>query len=108
MVPFQDLSKAYDCVNIQLLRKCILRLKIPTSFINLILNFFTKRTNAIITSHSITIPYQMKMSIDQGKVIFPLLWTIYYNPLFCRIKNLQQKYVASLYRLKSINPLQYE
>ena len=73
MVPFQDLSKAYDCVNIQLLRKCILRLKIPTSFINLVLNFFMKCTNAIITSDSITMPYQMKVGIDQGEVIFPLL-----------------------------------
>ncbi len=28
--------------------------------------------------------------------------------MFYRIKNLQQKYVASLYRLKSIDPVQYE
>jgi len=105
---FQDLNKAYDRVNIQLLCKCMLRLKIPTSFINLVLNFFTKHTNAIITSDSITMPYQMKVGIDQGEVISPLLWTIYYDPLFCRIKNLQQKYVASLCRLTSIDPLQYE
>ncbi len=85
---FQDLSKAYDRVNIQLLHKCMLCLKIPTSFINLILNFFMKCTNAIITFYSITTPYQMKVGIDQEEVIFPLLWTIYYDPLFCRIKNL--------------------
>src|SRR6266542_6636685 len=53
-------------------------------------------------------PYQMKVGIDQGEVIFPLLWTIYYDLLFYRIKNLQQKYVASLYRLTSIDLLQYE
>ncbi len=70
---FQDLSKAYDHVNIQLLRKCMLHLKISISFINLVLNFFTKRTNAIITSDSITMPYQMKVGIDQGEVISPLL-----------------------------------
>src|SRR6266498_1210282 len=105
---FQDLSKAYDRVNIQLLRKYMLHLKIPTSFINLILNFFMKHTNAIITSYSITTPYQMKVGIDQEKVIFPLLWTIYYDPLFCQIKNLQQKYVISLYHLMSIDLLQYE
>ena len=83
----------------------MLRLKIPTSFINLVLNFFMKHTNAIITSDSITMPYQMKVGIDQGEVISPLLWTIYYNPLFCQIKNLQQKYVASLHRLTSIDLL---
>jgi len=64
-----------------------------------------KHTNAIITSHSITTPYQMKVGIDQGEVISPLLWTIYYNPLFCRIKNLQQMYVISLHHLKCIDPL---
>ena len=85
---FQDLNKAYDRVNIQLLCKCMLRLKIPTSFINLVLNFFTKHTNAIITSDSITVLYQMKVGIDQREVIFPLLQTIYYDPLFCQIKNL--------------------
>ncbi len=95
-------------MNIQLLCKCMLRLKIPTSFINLILNFFIKCTNAIIIFHSITTSYQMKVGIDQGEVIFLLLWTIYYNPLFCRIKNLQQKYITLLYRLTSINLLQYK
>ena len=67
----------------------MLCLKIPTSFINLVLNFFTKCTNAIITSDSITMPYQMKVGIDQEEIIFPLLWTIYYDPLFYQIKNLQ-------------------
>src|SRR6266498_1653777 len=70
---FQDLSKAYDRVNIHLLRKCMLRLKIPSTFINLILSFFTRRTNAIITSSSITTLYDIKVGIDQGKVISPLL-----------------------------------
>ena len=95
-------------MNIQLLRKCLLRLKIPIFFINLVLNFFTKHTNAIITSHSITIPNQMKVGIDQREVISPLLWTIYYDPLFCRIINIQQKYVISLRRLTSIDLLQYK
>ncbi len=68
----------------------MLRLKIPSTFIDLILSFFTYRINAIITSSSITPPYDMKVGIDQDKVISPLLWTIYYDLLFCRIKSLQQ------------------
>ena len=105
---FQDLSKAYDRINIHLLRTCMLRLKIPSTFIDLILSFFTRRTNAIITSSLITIPYDIKVGIDQDEVISPLLWTIYYDPLFYRIKNLQQKYSVSVNRLISIDPLQYE
>ncbi len=50
----------------------------------------------------------MKVGIDQREVISPLLWTIYYDPLFCRIINIQQKYVISLRRLTSIDLLQYK
>jgi len=63
-------------------------LKISSTFTDLILSFFTYRTNAIITSTSVTAPYDIKVGIDQGEVISPLLWTIYYDPLFCRIKGL--------------------
>ncbi len=70
---FQDLSKAYDQVNIHLLRKYMLRLKIPFTFIDLILSFFTHCTNAIITSSLITTPYDMKVGINQGKIISSLL-----------------------------------
>ncbi len=86
----------------------MLRLKIPSTFIDLILSFFTRHSNAIITSSLITTLYDMKVGIDQDEVIFPLLWTIYYDPLFCRIKDLQQKYSVSVNRLVSIDPLQYE
>ncbi len=66
----------------------MLRLKIPSTFIDLILSFFTCHTNTIITSSSITTPYDMKVGINQGKVISLLLWTVYYDPLFCHIKDL--------------------
>jgi len=29
----------------------------------------------------------MNNGIDQGEIISPLLWIIYYNPLFCKIEN---------------------
>ena len=31
--------------------------------------------------------YHMNNGIDQGEIISPLLWIIYYNPLFCKIEN---------------------
>src|SRR6266540_5445364 len=86
----------------------MLRLKIPSTFIDLILSFFTRHSNAIITSSLITTLYDMKVGIDQDEVIFPLLWTIYYDLLFCCIKDLQQKYSVLVNRLVFIDPLQYE
>src|SRR5438045_9592426 len=46
-VLFQDLSKAYDRVNIFMLEKALLCLKLPSSFANLLKNTSTTRCNSI-------------------------------------------------------------
>src|SRR3954469_24548947 len=84
---FQDLSKAYDRVNIFMLKKALQRLKIPHSFITFITNIFTNRTNSIFTEVGITDPYDVIIGIDQGEVISPLLWCIYYDPLLKEIES---------------------
>ena len=61
---FQDMSKVYDRVNIFILQKAMLRLKIPSLFIAFITNLFTNRTNQIFTYHGITDPYNMLVGID--------------------------------------------
>ena len=75
---FQDLSKAYDRVNIFMLQKAMRQLKIPETFINLITNLFTNRKNHIFTTVGTTSPYELLTRIDQGEIISPLLWCIYY------------------------------
>ncbi len=67
------MSKAYNQVNIFMLQYAINRLKIPLSFINLITNLFTNRTNQVFTQSGIIDQYKVLVSIDQGKVICPLL-----------------------------------
>jgi len=83
---FQDLSKAYDRVNAHMLKKAMERIKIPGACINLILNLFSNRKNRVITHHGITDPYDVIIGIDQGEVISPLLWCIYYDPLLTEIQ----------------------
>src|SRR5205814_9374283 len=65
-VLFQDLSKAYDRVNIFMLEKALLRLKLPSSFVNLMKNIFTNRRNSIFTESGMTDPYDVLIGIDQG------------------------------------------
>ena len=62
------------------------RIKIPASCINLILNLFSNRKNRVITHYSITDPYDVIIGIDQGEVILPLSWCIYYDPLLTEIQ----------------------
>src|ERR1700722_5354095 len=83
---FQDMSKAYDRVNLFMLQKAMTRLKLLVAFNNLICNLFTNRTNRVFTLVGTTDPYDVLIGIDQGEVISPLLWCIYYDPLLCEVE----------------------
>src|SRR5579859_3393157 len=87
-IMFQDMSKAYDYVNRRNLSKALERIKIPKLFIRLIKNAFNGRTNRVITDYGLTEEYKMCNGIDQGKIISPILWVIYYNPLFEKIEEI--------------------
>src|SRR3954447_22019016 len=72
------------------------RLRIPQGFIKLTLNLFTNRSNRVITANGLSDPYKVKISIDQGEVISPLLWVIYINSLLVALnKNNSSPYTIS-------------
>ena len=76
---FQDMSKAYDRVNRKLLFKALERIRIPAAFINLLKDALENRSNKILTAVGDTEEYIMTNGIDQGEIISPTLWIIYYN-----------------------------
>ena len=80
------MSKAYNQVNIYMLQHAINRLKLPILFIRFITNLFTNHFNQVFTPFRLTESYKLKVSIDQGKVICPLLWYIYYDSLLIFIQ----------------------
>ncbi len=88
----QDLSKAYDRVDLTILKKAMMRVKIPPPCIDFVLDFFTHRQNAVLTKGGLSDYYKVKIGIDQGEVISPLLWCIYFNPLLCEIDQLKKGY----------------
>jgi hypothetical protein len=95
---FQDLSKAYDHVNIHVLRKAMARFHIPENFTELVLSLFTNRKNSVFTSDGNTSPYDVL-------IISPLLWCIYYDPLLCEVEsrslgyNFKATYKENIYDL---------
>src|SRR5436853_7813892 len=104
-IVFQDMSKCYDRVNIYMLEKAMLRLKLPQNFIEIIKNLFTNRKNRIFTAHGLTDPYDVLIGIDQGEVISPLLWCIYYDPLLVEVQSRQLGYNLSYtYRQNLYDP----
>jgi hypothetical protein len=97
-----DMSKAYDRVNIYMLEKALERIRIPKKFINLILELFTGRKNQVFTAGGLTPQYDVLVGIDQGEIISPLLWCIYYDPLLCEIQKRQLGYKLSAEKILNI------
>src|SRR3954454_23107923 len=77
----QDISKAFDSMDIRMLQLAMQRLKIPTGFIKLVSTLFTDRYNTVITAYGHSAPYKTEIGIDQGETLSPLLWVIYIDPL---------------------------
>src|ERR1043165_7982000 len=90
---FQDMSKAYDRVRLPILKKAMERLRIPPRLIDIIISLFSDRENAVITNSGFTDPYKVLTGIDQGEIISPLLWVIYYDPLLTRLQELSPRYI---------------
>ncbi len=69
----QNLSKTYDRVNLSLIKKAMMHIRILTNCIEFIIDFFTYRKNVIYTKGGLMAYYNIKIGIDQGKVISLLL-----------------------------------
>ncbi|GES74374.1 ribonuclease H-like domain-containing protein [Rhizophagus clarus] len=96
-VPFwlalQDLSKAYDRMNISLLRLALLSIKLTTRITSILCDLFTNCTNQVILpNNNLTTPFSMNQEIHQGEIISSLLWILYYNPLFLYINQQSNLY----------------
>ncbi|EXX64755.1 hypothetical protein RirG_139770 [Rhizophagus irregularis DAOM 197198w] len=70
-----------------MLRFALQRLRLPENAIQFLLSLFMSRSNRVITAHGPTLPYRVRIGIDQGEVISPLLWVIYLDPLLTALKN---------------------
>ncbi|GBC05507.1 hypothetical protein RclHR1_06260013 [Rhizophagus clarus] len=82
----QDISKAFDSVHLTMLKFALERIRLPASSVKLILSLFMNRSNRIFTAYGDTPSYQVRIGIDQGEVISPLLWVIYIDPLLSVLK----------------------
>ncbi|EXX73879.1 hypothetical protein RirG_056370 [Rhizophagus irregularis DAOM 197198w] len=73
--------------NLSMLRLCFDRLKFPSKLSDFIISLFTSRKNRILTPFGKTESYNLLINIDQGEVISPLLWTIYFDPLLTELSS---------------------
>ncbi|GBB93296.1 hypothetical protein RclHR1_21460002 [Rhizophagus clarus] len=102
-IGLQDLSKAYDRINMSLLKLSLRRLNIPDVIVNLLCNLFSNRYNQIILPNQLSREYNILQGIDQGEVVSPLMWIIYYDPLFAMInQNTSLHYSITTTKIQNI------
>jgi len=82
----QDMKKAFNSVPLRSLELALQRVKIPKRTVKYILNLFHKRQLKIITAYSLTEEITAGDGIDQGEVISPLIWRLFYDPLLERVQ----------------------
>ena len=96
------MSKAYNLVNADLLKKAFQRIQFPDQLINILLNLLSDRSNKVITNFGLTESYLVKNGIDQEETITPLLWRIYYDPLIHQIARLHSSYTMQISWLQDL------
>lgn len=80
------MSKAFDSVSLIGLEKALERIKVPGRFTKLMINLFKNRELSVITQFGPAKSFIAGDGIDQGEVISPLLWKIFYDPLLTEVQ----------------------
>jgi Reverse transcriptase (RNA-dependent DNA polymerase) len=82
---FQDMKKAFDSVSLLMMEKALRRIKIPEIAIRFLLNLYNGRKIKVITEYGLTEEFVAGDGLDQGEVVSPLMWRIFYDPLLYSI-----------------------
>ena len=80
------MRKAYDSVSLEMLQLALRRIKVPEKTIGFILSIFDKRQMQVITKEGLTNPFVAEDGIDQGEVLSPLMWRVFYDPLLYKVQ----------------------
>jgi hypothetical protein len=82
---FQDMKKAFDSVSLIMMEKALKRIRIPDLTTKFLLNLYNKQKIKVITDYGLTKEFEAGDGLDQGEVVSPLMWRIFYDPLLTEI-----------------------
>jgi hypothetical protein len=87
-IVLQDICKAYDTVGWEALECALQRIKMNTTYCNILKDLHNNRHSSVITAHRLTEPHLVQDGLDQGETHAPILWRIFYDPLLCAVNNI--------------------
>ena len=89
-VILQDMKKAYNSVGWQGLSKVLTRIKMNSTYVNILKNLHQTRQSLIIMAHGLTHAYTIQDGLNQGETHTLILWQIFYDPLLVAMDRVKQ------------------
>src|SRR4029078_8682993 len=78
---FYDIKQAYDSVQVSVLTRALHRIRLPHSFVALIVDSLTGLTSRVRTAYGLSAPFDVERSLRQGDPLAPLLFVILMDAL---------------------------
>src|SRR5260364_329095 len=95
------MKKAFNSVSLLILEKALQRIKMTQILIIFIINLYKSRYMRVITSYGLMKEFIAEDRIDQGEVISPLVWHIFYDPLLERVQ--RDKDLGFIVKVSNLN-----
>ena len=97
-----DISKAFDKLNYCVLFKKLMKRKIPSNVIELLLNWYSMSYNLVRWESVLSELFRLLAGVRQGGVLSPALFTVYVDDLLVKLN----KFGCSMFGL-SVGALMY-